>query len=868
MICFDSCNDGIVLLHLPDLFSIKNAESDFGISIEPLAKMIKTMLQGDGERILCNEEPMSEPKIVHLFHSIATNLPLNENVKYTVEFWMKPTIHPQGGAYYGFSFAGTQADDLQGVLFTQNQVTSFCGKQYAAYETDLLNGGNFANRRNVNRNYPGYCDGDGYTRYAIEINGTKITVYIGDERLEYIADLTRPRENDGVSLGTCGFSSSTLNLGFFVQTGNANLSFGSEIASVKNITVYSGNIAGLSSTLTFVGVHGEVLSQKSVKQGTVISEFPVLEASEPHFVKWFYQNTNVVIIPPYTVTHDAVVVAREIDTSDFEKTICRYERSICDESQNHLYLAQREMVYFSIVYPEDLDSELKHLLSELSATLKKCSCEGFSKMYTSNLVRYDSDQYEILIGDTGYPESKQTMDALNYGDWTIRFCGKKLVVTGFSKNAMTGYNKSVLNEAISRLIFEINNIATEDGTIAFPSDWNITVSSLAILNELPRFDGTGYPLIADEGQNTGLVVMKGATIDDYHAYLNKLTDVGYRLYTSHAIGENLFSTYENGIYVIHTGFYDYESAVRVTIEKQINLLPLMHEKLWLKNSKVTTSLAQVGMGESAGGLMSYCYQLADGSFLVIDGGFAEHTERLYNYMKAKAPNHEIIIAAWIITQNDGDHAEVFRKFNEIYVNRVRVEQVIMNMRDAEELTLRVANAIPGCRVIKAHTGDRIDIRNAEIEMLYTPDSYLPEPYKIYNNTSLVFTVVTEGMRALFMADASDEVAKILYSMYGEYLKCGILQLPHHGLRNGHKLNMPDTVKLHELIQPEIVLLCNSNEHWLNTSIVKEQQIALFDWNLKAMSQARECYLAGSDVTVLEFPYTAFSAYKFQINQKC
>ena len=41
---------------------------------------------------------------------------------------------------------------------------------------------------------------------------------------------------------------------------------------------------------------------------------------------------------------------------------------------------------------------------------------------------YDSSTYEILVGRTGYPESKATLGSLSFGEYTVRAEGNKIVV--------------------------------------------------------------------------------------------------------------------------------------------------------------------------------------------------------------------------------------------------------------------------------------------------------------------------------------------------------------------------------------------------------------------------------------------------------
>ena len=126
---------------------------------------------------------------------------------------------------------------------------------------------------------------------------------------------------------------------------------------------------------------------------------------------------------------------------------------------------------------------------------------------------------------------------------------------------------------------------------------------------------------------------------------------------------------------------------------------------------------------------------------------------------------------------------------------------------------------------------------------------------------MVFTVNVEGERTIFLGDATDVVAKILVSDYGSYLKSDILQLAHHGKRNYSGMQMANTENLYKLIRPEIVLWPTSNVNYLAEGDETEV-VSKHPWNLVALESARECFLAGEGITVLELPYTVFSAYKF------
>lgn len=533
-------------------------------------------------------------------------------------------------------------------------------------------------------------------------------------------------------------------------------------------------------------------------------------------------------------------------------------------------LAENRQVNYGIVYAEECSATIKESVTYLYDAIKKRSDGGVT---TVEAVEYgaenDPDVLQILIGDVGTPESNAVMEAIGYGDWTVRFSGNKLVVAAYSEYA--------LDSAITELIQQIKQHADDAGRIAFPSTLNVTKTFDETANHLPVYDSARLAQTIPEGDDTSLAVIRGTDMEEYDWYLSKLEALGYEYHTGNTIGENCFATYYNDDYVIHAGFYAYESAARVTVEKRTALVGLEEENVYTPQDGVTTKLSMMGLSVASSGYagngMAYVMQLADGSLILIDGGFYSSADRLYAYLRTLVPEGKITIAAWIITHNDGDHSQCMATFLPKYGEEVVLEQVIANFphsygyldsgTNENSAPLSAARAT-GCKVIKAHTGQKFFIRNAEVEILYSLDSYLPGALNIFNNSSLVFTVEAEGERILFMGDASDEAAKILYSMYNSYyLKCDILQLAHHGLRNGHGLNMPNTVELYGIVRPEVVLWPTSWEAYLNTeNQTEDYQMAIFTWNCMATDGAREVYIAGGDeMTVLELPYRSFSAVK-------
>ena len=552
------------------------------------------------------------------------------------------------------------------------------------------------------------------------------------------------------------------------------------------------------------------------------------------------------------------------DTGDTEESFPE------ENNTQYITIAENGTVNYQIVYPCNSNDKVITSARDLFKAIEKRS-NGTPKMhddYSSANVQHDSEALEILIGKTSYAETQQVLDDIGYGEWKICAVGNKIVVTAYSEES--------IQTAVTKLIVEIKNGSTEDGAIRLPENFELSGSSFESANYLPKYIGNKIPNVVDSGDDASLAVFSDTSLDEYDRYLAKLEALGYTYYTSNKMAENYFATYHNGEYLIHAGYYGYEKAARITIEPKTDLVSLSSENVYTANPNVTTSLAQFGVShtgtEYAGVGMAYVIQLADGSFIVIDSGYGADADRLYSYMKSKAPDGNIVIASWIITHSDGDHIGGILMFAPRYKDKVTIEQLIFNfpgadtyldMNGSPNTTVKTAlSAYEECKIIKAHAGQKFFIRNAVVEILSTLESYLPKKTTIFNNTSLAFTVDIEDERLMFLGDISDELAEVLYDTFEgtDYLRCDFLQLSHHGIRNSHGTNMPNMVELYTLMRPSVVLWPTSNTEYLNTNRNESYQIHLHQWNAEAADVAREVWIAGEDyATVFELPYGLFSA---------
>ena len=330
----------------------------------------------------------------------------------------------------------------------------------------------------------------------------------------------------------------------------------------------------------------------------------------------------------------------------------------------------------------------------------------------------------------------------------------------------------------------------------------------------------------DTGDDCALLRYTDVTPEEYAQYGDLLLAEGYRLHNEHEVlkKENRYAQYTDG-----------EMSVTVFYTEAENVLLVAQEPM-AKTALVPTEAApfevaegyrprfwQVGMsdppatGDTNYSGMCYLYLLADGSFLIYDGGHDDTTKknqlhreqnarRMYEIMKANAPDPEhITIAAWVITHPHTDHIGAMVGFHKLgFDQRVKLESVIINVPAFEQLTGLVAPNLDeykpkhksyrdmldefragGTAVYKAHPGQIFYLRNATVQMLFTHDMRTHEPLGNYNSASIVSRVIIEHegkpvLRVMMTGDMYGVVAKKLVTVYGDTMDSDMVQIPHHG----------------------------------------------------------------------------------------
>ena len=396
------------------------------------------------------------------------------------------------------------------------------------------------------------------------------------------------------------------------------------------------------------------------------------------------------------------------------------------------------------------------------------------------------------------------------------------------------------------------------------------------VNTLPDYLGKSFDHVAvDIGEGSYMNIFKDTTLEEYNSYKDLLVSEGYNLYTTNVIGENHFATYYNDTQIVNAMFINYifnygegtdpvtYNEVRITVDSRADFdLPSLEEE----NVYETTSAPMLTLISDTNihwpGRMGYVYQLADGSFFIIDGGYTDGNNGnsggvrepgistgckssapyIMNALKEYAPDPDNIrIAAWLITHMHEDH---FGAFVDLALNRdyeedksrITIEKVIYstscdeNTKHTSADQVRWTNVFKrsiaeegwGDRIMsktKAHPGQKFFLRDLSLTV-YTSEDLLHfgarDPFtdkKYINNTSIVTKVSFMGKEALYMGDSSAASNPgVLAPIYHTSLKADILQVTHHGYGD------TDAGTVYKYVQPEIVFWPSCAQHFYGYEI--------------------------------------------------
>ena len=501
---------------------------------------------------------------------------------------------------------------------------------------------------------------------------------------------------------------------------------------------------------------------------------------------------------------------------------------------------------------------------------------------------FDATTLEILVGKTAYPQATEATQNLGYADYTVKLVGNKIVIYGYTDSSL-----SAAAEAFIKIVEK--NMVTADGgvTVSIPAEeLNVLDSddTSEMLTNLPVFDGADFTAFSYSDLSGEQVILENATLEEYNAYIAKLEANGYKKYASNNINNNLFDTLYNDEYTLNVGFYNPYKECRIIMEpfSEKTLIGLESDN---KYTAVTTSqITMLGCefkessGSYKGNGLSLLFRLADGSFVIVDGGHTTNSswwadnliKAIEEQAKDYATGKDIRIAAWFVSHAHGDHMGMMRKEAAQFAKKFTVERVIANLMSDEELSkslgssygsnfgsgdgtnanyVRQAAKTLGAELITCHTGQRFYFGDTVFEILYTVDNYVPNITNALNTSTILVRAITtdasgNSSTVMVMGDVTGPAMAICNKLYGSNMQCDIVQVAHHGYSTWG--NDTAVANAYKLMSPEIVLWPQGSHAFPN---YKEKSYSKVLWD-GTNKDFKAMYVAGWNNTqhIVPLPY--------------
>ncbi|MBQ7363514.1 MAG: MBL fold metallo-hydrolase [Clostridia bacterium] len=386
--------------------------------------------------------------------------------------------------------------------------------------------------------------------------------------------------------------------------------------------------------------------------------------------------------------------------------------------------------------------------------------------------------------------------------------------------------------------------------------------------DFPKYDFGTLRYRHHEGEGVYTESYAGVNETAFELGLEHFISHGFKLRESYSLGPLTYRAMSQGDSAVFLSYFKEGGILFCVTEPVCNYFSFTDTP---RRASVPTSITQLDLKDFG---LSYVIRLSDGRLIVIDGGciFEEDADNLLLRMKELSGDGDIVIAAWIMTHPHLDHYRCFITFMEKYAELVTVERFIYNFPDADEKEYETHPELAhhdeilfltrfydlvkktGAPVYRAHTGQVYRLGNATLEMLGSPDDNECVPVMNSNCVSLVFKMTAEGQTVLFTGDRQLQHS-LLVSLWDKYLKCDILQIPHHGFHGG-------TVRLYDLADARVYLAPTFHDDCYEKILPK------YDFNLHCWFDLDpDDYITGSfgDVTI-ELPYTPAPERKLEIGK--
>ena len=476
----------------------------------------------------------------------------------------------------------------------------------------------------------------------------------------------------------------------------------------------------------------------------------------------------------------------------------------CGASGKNLSIIKNGVTNYCIVIPENPEDFIQESAISLQKKIYK-ETEVSMKILSDTAV---TDLKKIYIGNTSSDLSKKVMSELSYGTYGVGTSGEELYAVAYTQADM----KKAVNIIADRMseALKKDSIKIE----AFEEVKDVRDE----LVDVPVYVTEKATTIFNAGSEFYEIRVEEADSKDFAAYTATLKENGYTEHSAKKIGNAEYAVYKNDKHALYVNQFD--SAMRIVYSDiKTAFLPDTKQPDFEKVCDTKGYMIGVTGGTFENGLC-FMYLLADGTFLIYDGGNdAPDADHLYELLHRVAEQHgidEIVISNWMLTHAHNDHCGCWEPFFSKYADQVKIERVMFNTSHSdlgvgvgeslEESAMNsVKNYSEDTEVVSLHSGQDFWLADMKVEVLYTVEDLEPGSLDDYNDASTLTRLTINDETILMTGDASFGVWGLMCKTYGDALKSDYLQVPHHGAHDG------GTKEAYNMIQPTYLLWpCGDN----------------------------------------------------------
>ena len=331
---------------------------------------------------------------------------------------------------------------------------------------------------------------------------------------------------------------------------------------------------------------------------------------------------------------------------------------------------------------------------------------------------------------------------------------------------------------------------------------------------VPLYSAEGVKLTEpeDRGDEVYMVTVNGTNKEQYEEYLKTLQKAGYKFFADNGkegLDESIYTaSFKGEKETVTVTYYAKEESAYITSSLNMELSPHLIDREEYKKSALSGRKNTLYMFELYDFGNSFVVQLKNGHFIVSDGGTADDSQYLIDYLEEYAPNGEKpVIEAWFITHAHGDHQGALAGLaeNPELLSRIYIDGIYLSMPSDEaflavnQLTsktdMMMIQTLPNTamasdgtstKLYRPQSGQKYYFCDVVLDIMHTQENLVTQDYANLDlNDSSTWTMFNmDGQKFLLAGDADKGSMRVVMKNFSkEYLKLDVYASFHHNLNN-------------------------------------------------------------------------------------